>query len=72
MSDWRDDAVIIALGRALRERGAALSFAEAEPVEEGFRVAAKIEASVTVALVGDVASGRRRALETMLKTERGG
>jgi len=61
----QDDRDIIAIGRALRERGGALQFAEAEPVEEGFNVVATMSASVIVKLQEEIAHGRLLALRIL-------
>ena len=67
MSDPQDDGYIIAVGRSLQERGGQLQFAEAEPIDEGFRVTAMLTAGVTVALQDEIAHGRAMALKLLLK-----
>jgi hypothetical protein len=65
--DGQDDAYILAVGRAVMQRGGQLQFAEAEPIEEGFKVTATLQASVNVALQKEIAHGRATALKLLLK-----
>ena len=65
MSDPQDDATILAVGRALQQRGGVLRFDEAQAVEEGFKVTATMSASATVQLQEEVAHGRKLALQIL-------
>ena len=70
MTDPQDDAVILAIGRALQQRGGVLQFDEAQAVDEGFKVTATLTASATVALQQEIAHGRRQALEILIERPR--
>lgn len=65
--DADDDGYILAVGRALQERGGQLQFDEALAVEEGFEITARLKASVTVPLQDEIAHGRAMALKLLLK-----
>jgi hypothetical protein len=65
LSDPQDDADIIAIGRALNERGGVLQFGEAELVDDGFKVTATMSATVTVKLREEIAHGRSMALQML-------